>query len=238
MNQANSNQLMFLLRVALQERWNAMQKFKTFVTSRLAVFIGVVVLALVVAFPLMGAAQDQSDKANGPDQHAQHKDNQPLANQNLASQVAELRAKVARLEAVLQQKHQDAANLPPQSSGAGGQAMGMKKDDMGEKSSMQPGQGKPAAAGMGGMSGGASLRGVDAGMTARLDKMIGMMDMMVRMMDTTVGMMDRMTGGTGGGAAAAGTPKAGGMMDDKMEMGGGAMKPGHATPPMGGMKDM
>ena len=119
---------------------------------------------------------------------------------------------------------------------AGG--MGMKDDDMGQMSPMQPGQGKPAAAGMGGMSGGASLRGVDAGMTARLDKMIGMMDMMVRMMDTTVGMMDRMTGGTGGGAPAAGAPKAGGMMDDKMEMGGGAMKHGHATPPMGGMKDM
>ena len=41
---------------------------------------------------------------------------------------------------------------------------------------MQPGQGAPAAAGMGGMGGDASPPDVDAGMTARLDKMIDMMD--------------------------------------------------------------
>lgn len=93
----------------------------------------------------------------------------------------------------------------PMASGAGGNGMGMMEDDMGEMGSMKAGKGAPAAGGMGGMGGSASRPGVDAGMPARMDKMIGMMDMMVRM-------MDRMTGGTNDGS----------------------MKPGQATPPMGG----
>ena len=125
----------------------------------------------------------------------------------------------------------------PMAGGAGGQGMGMMEDDMGEMGAMQPGPGAPAAANMGGMGGGASPPGVDAGMAARMDKMIGMMDMMVRMMDRTVGMMDRMTGGTGGGSMqpGQGTPPMGGtgMMDDDMgEM--APMQPGQAAPPMGG----
>lgn len=96
--------------------------------------------------------------------------------------------------------------------------------------SMQPGQGAPAAGGMGGMGGGASPPGVDAGMMARMDKMIGIMDRMV-------GMMDRMTGGMGGGSMqpAQGMPAASGtgMMEDDMgEM--SPTQPGQAAPPMGG----
>ena len=94
---------MFLPGAELQERSNPMQKFKTMSRSRLAVFIGGSVLALGLIWPLMGSAQVESNKAKDPDAHAQHKDKQPAGHdQDLASQIAELGAKVARLEAALE----------------------------------------------------------------------------------------------------------------------------------------
>ena len=43
-----------------------MQKFKTLLTSRQYGIIGVTVLAVGVTWPLVGAAQDKSDKAQDP----------------------------------------------------------------------------------------------------------------------------------------------------------------------------
>lgn len=77
---------MFLPGVELEERMNAMKKFKAFAT----------VLAVGLIWPMVGTAQD-------PDSHAQHEDKQPAGDQDLASQIAELHAKVAKLEAVLKQ---------------------------------------------------------------------------------------------------------------------------------------
>ena len=73
-----------------------MRKSKTLAPLRLAVFMGGAVLALGLFWPLVGTAQD-------PDANAQHKDTQPTGDQNLTSQLAELRGKVARLETALSQ---------------------------------------------------------------------------------------------------------------------------------------
>ena len=54
-----------------------MHKFKTPSRSRLAVFIGGSVLALGLIWPITGSAQVESDKANDPDAHTQHQDEQP-----------------------------------------------------------------------------------------------------------------------------------------------------------------
>ena len=100
-----------------------MQKFKTLSTSRLAVFIGGSVLALGLIWPLMGSAQVESNKAKDPDAHAQHKDKQPAGHdQDLASQIAELGAKVARLEAALKQDHKGMPSGSPDRGWPGGHA--------------------------------------------------------------------------------------------------------------------
>ena len=106
-----------------------MQKFRTLSTSHLAVFIGGAVLALLVAWPLRGAAQDQSSKTKDANLHAQHtgKEKLPAGDQDLASQIAELRDSVARLEAAL------AKGQPDMTSGMGGMA------GMGKANADQPG---------------------------------------------------------------------------------------------------
>lgn len=64
-----------------------MQKFTTpLSTSRLTMLIVGVMLALGVVWPLMGAAQDKSDKAKDPDPHAQHKEKQAAGGQDLDGQ--------------------------------------------------------------------------------------------------------------------------------------------------------
>ena len=78
-----------------------MQKFKTLVTSRLAVLTGGAALALLMAWPFVGTAQDKSDKPKDPGPQSQHKDMQLPGDKNLAGQIAELHAKVAKLEAAL-----------------------------------------------------------------------------------------------------------------------------------------
>ena len=80
-----------------------MQKFKTLARTRLAVFIAGAVLALLVTLPFVGSAKDKSDKLKDPDSHAQHKDKQTSGDQNLADQITELHAKVAKMEAILKQ---------------------------------------------------------------------------------------------------------------------------------------
>ena len=230
-----------------------MQKFRTLSTSHLAVFIGGAVLALLVAWPLRGAAQDQSSKTKDANLHAQHtgKEKLPAGDQDLASQIAELRDSVARLEAAL------AKGQPDMTSGMGGMA------GMGKANADQPGadaaigQGMPMSgkdamtadktptqggmAAMGSMasgnppSGGAmqSVSGM-GGMGNGASPPAGQMGMMGMKMDKMMGMMEMMMGGMGGGGGAkSADPPMGGMGSSKptsAPMGGAA--------PGGGMMDM
>ena len=63
-----------------------MSKFTNLAKSSLHVFVGGAVLALAVAWPLMGTAQVKSDKAKNPDPHAQHKEKQPVGDQDVGGQ--------------------------------------------------------------------------------------------------------------------------------------------------------
>lgn len=100
-----------------------MHRFKTLATSRVAAIFGGAVLVLLLAWPFVGNAQDKSGKAKDPDPHAQHKDKQPPGDQTLASQIAELRAKVAKLEAALEKSGMTGMKEKP---AAGTEPMGDK----------------------------------------------------------------------------------------------------------------
>jgi hypothetical protein len=142
----------------------------------------------------------------------------------IADQMAELRAKMQRLEATIQQQSGSSSGAMPMSGtpgmGSGTKPMQGKMAGMSAMGARNPSSGgapgamKPAGGmgGMGGMGGGASPPGGEMGM----------------MMDKMMGMMDKMMGGMGGGAMPAGAPMGGaapggsmGMMDmDKKEMAG------------------
>ena len=94
-----------------------MQKFKTLATTRLAVFIAGAVLALLVTLPFVGSAKDKTDKVKDPDSHAQHKDKQTSGDQNLADQITELHAKVAKMEAILKQGETGTPSATPDKGG-------------------------------------------------------------------------------------------------------------------------
>lgn len=66
-----------------------MSKFKTRAKSRLAVFFGALVLALILISPVLGNAQEKSDKANDPNPHAQHQVQTPGREQDMSGQMQE-----------------------------------------------------------------------------------------------------------------------------------------------------
>jgi hypothetical protein len=107
--------------------WN----WKSLTASRVVLLLGAAILTLGVAWPLAALAQNKTDQAKD---HAQH------ADKDLAAQVAELRAKVAKLEAALKQGHQG------QPSGAPNKGMGMMGGMMMDEGGMMGGM-----AGKGGM---------------------------------------------------------------------------------------
>jgi Spy/CpxP family protein refolding chaperone len=132
----------------------------------------------------------------------------------VADQLADLRAKMQRLEVTIQQQSGSASAERPMSGmpgmGAGAKPMQGKMAGMNGMASGNPPSG--GMSGMGGMGGSASPPGGKMGMLGMMDKMMGMMDTMM--------------GGVGGGAMPTGAPMGGsapggGMMSmDKMEMGG------------------
>ena len=137
----------------------------------------------------------------------------------VTDQLAELRAKVQRLETTLHRQSGSSSGAMPM-GGAG--AMGSGTKPMQGKMSGMSGMGAPGATkpagGMGGMGGGASPPGGEMGMMGMMDKMMGM--------------MDKMMGGMGGGAMPAGAPMAAGGSGG---MGGGGMGMGMMQSEMGGM---
>lgn len=138
----------------------------------------------------------------------------------VADQMAELRAKMQRLETTLQQQSESSSGALPMSGqpgmGSGRKPMLGKMPGMsGMGTGNPPSGGAPGAtqpgggmSGMGGMGGGASPSGGE------------------------MGIMDKMMGGMGGGAMPAGAPMAGGASGG---MGGGGMGMGMMQGEMGGM---
>ncbi len=144
----------------------------------------------------------------------------------VASQMAELRDKMQRLEATMQEPSGATAGAMPMTGkpgmGAGTKPMAGKMAGM---SAMGASAATKPADGMAGMGDGAPSEGGEMGMMAmKMDKMMGMMGKM----------MGGMGGAKPGGAPMAGTGMP--MMDDDMmemaPMGGGAMPP--AAPIAGG----
>ncbi len=136
-----------------------MQKFTPpLSTSRLTMLIVGVMLALGVVWPLMGAAQDKSDKAKDPDPHAQHKEKQAAGGQDLDGQKQGM-----KMEGMNTQKQDSAWWFDNYSRGP--------KPDMGGKG-MADGE-----AGMGGMTGMTKGK-MDAGSMAgdRSSSGMGMID--------------------------------------------------------------
>lgn len=144
-----------------------MNGLKPHSASRLAVLGVVVVFGGVLAWPLYGAAQDK----HPPD--AKHQHPAPKApDKDLAAQVRELQAKIAKLEAALQQGHKGTPLATPDTGGMAGMPMGMMGDkkmgkgmmgmggmeEMGRDEMMKMMQ---MMGGMKGMGGGMGMMGMD-----------------------------------------------------------------------------
>jgi hypothetical protein len=150
-----------------------MWKLGPLTKPRIALLAGAGVLAVAVivglAWPVTGAAQDKTDK---PDPHAAHKDKAADADKDLAAQVAELKDRVAKLEAALDKGH---AGMPGMGTGGmQGKGMGsmMGMDMMGGM--MGKGMGGMQGMGMDGMGGMNGMQGM--GMRdADMMEMMGMM---------------------------------------------------------------
>lgn len=146
-----------------------MWPFKQPAGPRLALLKAVTLLGGLVAWPLLGTAQDKQ-----PDKH-KHTDN-AVAPDKLADQIRDLQAKVAKLEAALKQKHQGSSDT----GGMAGTPMGTMGDKkmgkgmmgMGGMEGMKPDQMMKMMEMMGGMQGkGMGMMDMD------MDEMMGMMGM-------------------------------------------------------------
>ena len=223
-----------------------MQKFKTLLTSRQYGIIGVTVLAVGVAWPLVGAAQDKSDKAQDPAAHSQHKDKQPAGRQSLSSQLSELEDKVARLEATLVNKSNGMpSDMPKQSDQVGvqdkqvGVAPGPRASAK-YQNCIQCHQTRPS----GPLPANAQNGMAQNGMMEKMDKMMGMMEKMMSGGAMQAGQGAPGAGGMGGGASpATAESKVMEKMDRLMGLmekmiGGGAMQPAPAAPAMAPMPMM
>ncbi|MCI0456025.1 MAG: hypothetical protein L0Z62_03475 [Gemmataceae bacterium] len=161
-----------------------MINLKPLAAARLALLIVVGVTALALAWPLTGVAQEKSDPAKDHAKHAQPKEKPADATKDLAKQLADLRAKVAKLEAALDKSHQG------KSSGMPGMGGMMGKD-------MMMGGKKKGMSGMGGMGG---MMDMDMMMGGMGGKKMGMdmMDMDSMEMMGMMGMGSMSQGGMKG----------------------------------------
>ncbi len=166
--------------------------------SRCASLVAGGFLALGMAWPVTSCAQDKPAPVNDP-KPAQHQNQSADAKKDLAAQVAELTAKVEKLQAAMEK-----ANLSaPSGMGAmQGKSMGAMPQDksmgaMPQDKSMGN-MGGLAPAPMGGMD---SMRGGMKGMDSMMGGMEGMKGMAggMPMMDEGMDMMDMMGMGNMGG---------------------------------------
>jgi hypothetical protein len=171
----------------------------------------------------------------------------------VADQMAELRAKMQRLEAIMQQQSGTASGAMPMNStpgtGSGTKPMQGKMSGMSAMGARNPSSGgapgvMQPGANMNGMGADAPPPGAEMGMMAMMDKMKGMMDKMMGGMGGGATPADAPMGGTASGAGMGMMDKMKGMMDKMMGgTGGGAMPadaPMEGTAPDGkmGMMDM
>jgi hypothetical protein len=190
-----------------------MNRFQPLTASRLALLLVGGVLALGLAWPRAGTAQDK------PADPARHKHGDAAAaDKGLADQVRELQAKITKLEAALKQTH---PGTPPGPAGMGGKGGMMGMGGMGGGMMGGPG-GMMGMGGKGGMMGGGmEAMKPDEMMGQMMQKMGQMMQMMGEMQGKGTGGgrgmmgMDKMMGGMGGGMAGMGGK---GMEDDDMAM--------------------
>jgi hypothetical protein len=131
--------------------------------SRLALLGGALVLGALLAWPLLGTAQDSK-----PADHAKHRhpDGKQVADKVLTAQLRDLQAKVAKLEAALKQRQ------PAQPGGMAG--MGMGKGMMGMGMMDEMGMMRGGMGGMGTKGGGHAGMGM---MDMDAMEMMGMMGM-------------------------------------------------------------
>lgn len=161
-----------------------MKNWKSTTASRVTLLALVGVMAVAVAWPPMGAAQDKKD----PAKHV-HPTDKAEGDKDLAAQLKELQAKVAKLEAALAKGQPGMAGM----GGKGGMGM-MGKGMMGMEMSGKKGMG---------------MEGMDR------DEMMKMMQMIQMEMMQMMQMMGGMKGKGMGGMSGTGGM---GMEDDDMEM--------------------
>jgi hypothetical protein len=186
--------------------------------SRFAFLIAGGLLALGLAWPVTSCAQDKPDPATDP-KHAQHQNQSGDTKKDMAAQVAELTAKVERLQAAMERSNQSVPSkangmgaMPqdksmgqmPQGKGMGAMQQGKSMGAMPQDKSM--GQ-MPQDKGMGNMGGQSpapmgmdSMMGGMKGMDSMMGGMEGMKAMAGGMpMDEGMDMMDMMGMGSMGG---------------------------------------
>jgi hypothetical protein len=208
-----------------EERSTPMKTRNGRLVSCLALLAVIGVLAIGLAWPVVGLGQDKT-----PDTSAhKHADKPADVGKDLAGQVRDLQDKIAKLEAALQQGHKGTPSGTPAPGGMGRMPMGMmggQKDGMGMM-------------GMGGMEGMKSDQMVGQ-MMQNMGQMMQMMGQMQGKGMGGMGMMDmdRTMGGMGGGKKGMGG-MAGlggmGMEDDDRDMMG---MMGMGNMGQGGMKGM
>jgi hypothetical protein len=202
-----------------------MWSFKQPSASRLALLAAFAVVGAFLAWGLPATGQDKQ-----PPDHAkhQHADKAPDA-ANMADQIRDLQAKIARLEAALQQGHQGTPSVNPAPGGMAGMPMGM----MGGRKMAQGTMGK------------AGMEAMKPGEMNEMGQMMQMMGQMMQKMGQVQGKtmgggmaMDTMMGGMAGGNKGMGGMagmRGMGMEDDDMGMMG---MMGAAGKGQGGMMGM
>lgn len=158
-----------------------MKNFKFSTVARLTIVLVVGALVVSLTWPLAGVAQD---KTTDPAKH-KHTDKSADADKDLAAQVRDLQAKIAKLEAALKQGHKGTPSSTSDKGGMPGMSMGMMGDKkmgmgmmgMGGMEGMNPEAMMKMMEMMGGMQGGKKGMAGMGMMDMDMDEMMGMMGM-------------------------------------------------------------
>lgn len=169
-----------------------MQKFKTLPMLRQTILMVGAMLAIGLIWPIVATAQDKSDEAKDPVPQSQQVDPPRSGDQNLATQIAELREKVGKLEAVIGKSPGSGMTNKPFGNM---ESMGGKTQT---KSSMD-GMDMDKTKGMSAMGGDKAEMG-GATMAMMDQQMMQMMQMMQQVMEMKIAVITSQAGqGMGGG---------------------------------------